>query len=319
VAPVWTDVVAAPDRRRTALVAALVALVAIAAGWLAAGPGGPGAPRTTLLANSDLQVAVPVAWTGARTAPRIPGLGAHGAVTAGPGGSGQTGVEANVITYHPPSLLSKAMGAAVAGRVPAPAAVRLGEGVEAYRYDRLRLDGFAGRVTVYAVPTTDSVATLACYAPTALARRFDATCATVAATLRPTSARPVPVGPSRAFAARVSRELAGLRDDAAAPQRRLARATRRRDQAKAAQDLARAYERVAGALDELPDRVVDGIAIARAAAAIGDTAGAYDQLATAARTGAQADCDRARGALGAARTQLSKARRTFARGGYETR
>jgi hypothetical protein len=211
------------------------------------------------------------------------------------------------------------MGSAVVGRVPAPAPVRLDDDVHAYRYDRLRLEGFAGRVTVYAVPTTDSVATLACFAPAALARRFDATCATVAATLKPTSAKPVAVGPSRAFAERVSRVLADLGGAAVVPQRRLDRAGRRREQARTARTLARAYKQAAGALDELPDRVVDGIAIAGVAGAIGDTAAAYDQLAAAARTGAQADYDRARRALRAARTQLSNARRTFARGGYETR
>jgi hypothetical protein len=266
-----------------------------------------------------VEVAVPAAWARPGAAPHIPGLSARGAVTAALAGAQGTGVTANLVTYDPPSLLSKAMRAAVVGRAPAPVAVRLDDGVEAYRYDRLRLEGVAERVTVYAVPTTDSVATLACFAPAALAPRFDATCATVAATLRPMSTKPVPVGPSRAFARRVSRVLADLRGAADAPERGLADATRRRDQAKAARRLARAYDRAAGVLDDLPDRTVDGIAIAGVATAIGDAASAYEGLATAARSGADADYDHARRELRAARTELVKARRTLARGGYETR
>ena len=109
------------------------------------------------------------------------------------------------------------------------------------------------------------------------------------------------VGPSPAFGDRVARVLADLRIDTAAPQRRLAQAVTARDQAAAARRLAHAYGDAAGVLDDLPDRVVDGIAIAGLSSGLSEAAGAYDQLAAAAGAGRQADYDRAKDALGAAR------------------
>ena len=266
-----------------------------------------------------MRVDVPRAWTRLPSAPAIPGVTHAGAVSAGPDASGRTGVEASVVTYHPPSLLAQDTLDAVEGRLPAPAAVRLGNGVQAYRYDGLRLAGRPGLVTIYAVPTTDWVATLACFAPSALAPRFAAACATVAATLRPAGARAVPVGPSPAFGDRVARVLADLRIDTAAPQRRLAQAVTARDQAAAARRLAHAYGDAAGVLDDLPDRVVDGIAIAGLSSGLSEAAGAYDQLAAAAGAGSRPDYDRAKDALGAARGAIRDGRLALARAGYGTR
>jgi len=303
---------------RTAAVAALTALAVIVAGWLAGGAGGrPAGP--VVLEGAGVSVAVPQAWTRLPSAPAITGVTHAGAVSAGPDASGRTGVEASVVTYHPPSLLAQDTLDAVEGRLPAPAAVRLGNGAQAYRYDGLRLAGRPGLVTIYAVPTTDWVATLACFAPSAVAPRFAAACATVAATLRPAGARAVPVGPSPAFGDRVARVLADLRIDTAAPQRRLAQAVTAGDQAAAARRLAHAYGDAAGVLDDLPNRVVDGIAIAGLSSGLSEAAGAYDQLAAAAGAGRQADYDRAKDALAAARGAIRDGRRALARAGYGTR
>ena len=148
---------------RTAAVAALTALAVIVAGWLAGGAGGrPAGP--VVLEGAGVRIAVPPAWTRLPSAPAIAGVTHAGAVSAGPDASGRTGVEASVVTYHPPSLLAQDTLDAVEGRLPAPAAVKLGNGLQAYRYDGLRLAGRPGLVTIYAVPTTDWVATLACFA-----------------------------------------------------------------------------------------------------------------------------------------------------------
>jgi Protein kinase domain len=304
--------------RPTAVVAAAV-VVAITGGWLVGGAGGHAAPRPVVLEGGGVRLAVAPSWTRLTSLPRVPGVTHAGALTAAPDRTGRTGVEANVVTYSPPSLLPPATLDAVQGRLHAPVAVRLAGGAQAYRYDRLRVAGVPGRVTIYAVPTTDWVATLACFAPPALAGRFASDCTTVAATFRPTGARPVPVGPSPAFGERVARTLDGVRREATALQRRLAGATTAAAQATAARRLAHAYGDAAGVLDDLPDRVVDGIAIAGVSSGFTAAAAAYDQLADAARSGVPAGYDRARTALSAARDEIRKGRRALARAGYETR
>jgi len=315
IGPRLADVRVAP---RAAAVAALTAIAVIVAGWLAGGAGGrPAGP--VVLEGAGVRVAVPQAWTRLPSAPAISGVTHAGAVSAGPDASGRMGVEASVVTYHPPSLLARDTLDAVEGRLPAPAAVRLADGVQAFRYDGLRLAGRPGLVTIYAVPTTDWVATLACFAPSALAPRFATACATVAATLRPTGARAVTVGPSPAFGDRVARVLAGLRVDTAVPQHRLAGAATARDQVAAARRLAHAYGDAAGVLDDLPERVVDGIAIAGLSSGLSEAAGAYEQLAAAADAGRPADYDHAKDALDAARGAIRDGRRTLARAGYGTR
>ena len=92
-----------------------------------------------------------------------------------------------------------------------------------------------------------------------------------------------------------------------------------RDQAAAARRLAHAYGDAAGVLDDLPDRVVDGIAIAGLSSGLSEAAGAYDQLAAAAGAGSRADYDRAKDALGAARGAIRDGRLALARAGYGTR
>jgi hypothetical protein len=249
----------------------------------------------------------------------VPGLARTGAVLAAPDPSGRAGLQANLVAYSPPSLLSKNMRAAVRGRVPAPVPVTLGDGVQAFRYDRLRLAGYTGVVTVYAVPTTDWVTTLACYAPPGLARGIEPACATAAASLRPTTSRPESVGPSAAFADSVSRTLATLQSQVAGARRALARADAPGDQAKAADRFADAYREAAGTLSDLPDRVVDGAAVAPLVEATSATSDAYVKLAGAARLKSLPEYERATRGLAATRAQLQQARRTFARGGYETR
>jgi serine/threonine protein kinase len=320
----WTEALVGLAEHRPILapaLAVLAAITAIAAGWVAGSAGGSAAARPSLAENDGLRLTIPAGWQRlpVGSAPRLPGLARTGAVIAGPDATGRTGIEANLVSYAPPSLLSRRMGTAVQGRLPAPVAVTLGGGVQAYRYDRLHLVGHSGVVTVYAVPTTDWVATLACFAPPGGDRDIESACAGVAATLRPTTSRPVPVGPSATFGDQVANALTALRAATTAPGRALVHAVDARDQAKAASRLARAYGEAATTLENLPDRVVDGAAIAGLAAGMSTTANAYDGLASAARAGSLDDYERARRALTGARSRLREARRTFARGGYETR
>ena len=97
--------------------------------------------------------------------------------------------------------------------------------MQAYRYDNLKPNGFDRTVTVYAAPTSAGVATLACLAPAADAESFGATCDEIANTLELSSGEPMPVGPSKDYAATVEQDA---RPRSARRTRRARRSSRRR-------------------------------------------------------------------------------------------
>ena len=77
----------------------------------------------------------------------------------------------------------------------------LADGDQALHYKNVKLGDKTG--AVFAVPTTEGVATLACIAP-------DETCETIASSLQITEGKPFPVGPSKAYSADVERTLGRL-------------------------------------------------------------------------------------------------------------
>jgi hypothetical protein len=318
----WTDRPARTARWRVAATLAVAAVVAAAAGLLLAGSGGsavPAARASTVLGNSGLEVRAPTSWQRVDLAPGASRLGLTEARGAAADRARTLGIEAGLAEYTSRSPLTRGAVRAVTGRIPAPVAVRLGGDVQAYRYDRLRLTGDRGLVTIYAVPTTNWVLTLGCFAPASQAARLDAVCGSVAATLRPTSGRPVPVGPSADYARGIADALAPLKAGAGRTEATLGRATSASAQAEAATRLARLHEQAAEALQLVPGRVLDGLVIEPLVGAARDAAKAYRRLAAAARAGAPADYDSARRAIRAARGSLDDARRGLARGGYEVR
>jgi hypothetical protein len=178
-------------RRRIALAGAGAGVATIAVvGVLLAGGGGssdnsapkaqPGALRT-----GDLALNVPTSWR-ERAVPAIPGLPTRDAITAGgPGG-------AYVVAEHlagraDPTLLPAKLRTALVGPKPKPETVDVA-GTRAYRYDGLRARGVDGRASVYAVLTSDGVATIVC------GSTVSAQCDGIADTLTLASANALPVG-----------------------------------------------------------------------------------------------------------------------------
>ena len=86
--------------------------------------------------------------------------------------------------------------------MPDRTAVKLGpDGLQAYRYEGLKPAGTDRQMTVYASPTSEGVATVACLAPPADAAAFKgATARAIANTLQVSEGKPFPVGPDPAFA-----------------------------------------------------------------------------------------------------------------------
>ena len=100
-----------------------------------------------------------------------------------------------------PTLLPLAVPADARRVAAEPDAVELGDGLQAYRYDGLKPNGFDRAVTVYAAPTSTGVATLACLAPPDDADAFASTCDQMANTLH----RPATASRSRSARARPTR------------------------------------------------------------------------------------------------------------------
>ena len=298
-----------PHKRRSRfpLIVIGVVLVAAVAGFLLAGSGGEeaaGEPATA--ENGAMRLQVPAGWTRATTLPAVPGLTLDGATgyTAPDGGAvmfGTVADDADNSTLLPSGLL-EAAGGVPEQRTP----VALGpDNLQAYRYSDVEVEGLDQPLTVYAVPTSEGVATVACLPGSA-------TCEGAANTLELTAGEPLPVGPSGQYARAVEDALGDLSSSAA-----LRRAKTPRAQAAAARDLQAAYRRAAQALGGQQVNPADARANARLVAALAGVAKAYGQAASAAADGSKPRYQRAGKAVTTAQRDLDGALEGLRAAGYE--
>jgi serine/threonine protein kinase len=270
-----------------ALVVAAVAGIAVAAGLLlgkpddSTPPPAPSAPSlSSSAANDAVALSFPATWSRADRAPAIDGLDLARpvAVTAGARGAG---VVAGRTTATGPTLLPAAFVRQLPGR-PAAERVRLGE-LQALRYRDLRPNGSATALTVFAVPTTRGVATVACHTPAAAAAAFRADCERVAASLKLSGAKPYGLGPQEPYARGVDRALTALAAARGRDRRALASARTQGGQAKLAGALARDHDRAGTALARLAVSPADARAHAALVAAVRRSRDGYARMARAAR------------------------------------
>jgi len=274
--------------------------------------------------GADLAVAVPPGWSRVARAADL-GLPLSGAVAVAPGGrpSGPTvafgvmrGATAENATLLPAAVV-RATGRP-AGTPPPRTAVRLpAHGLQAWRYRDLSAASGERTLTVYAVPTTDGVATVACAAPPAEAAGFAQTCDRVAATLRLRSARAYPVGPSRTYAATLNATIGGLQQAVGGDEADLAAAKTLSGQAGAARVLAIDYQAAAAQLAGLDlspaDRGVDRGLVG----ALRRVARAYRAAAAAATAATPARYQAASADVAAAKGRLNLALAGVRAAGYE--
>jgi len=172
-------------------------------------------------------------------------------------------------------------------------------------------------VTVYAVPTSAGVATIACTAPTAAQAAVATDCAQVAATLRVIGARAFPLGPSADYARRLSATFAKLRSAVATPTTRLRTAGTRAEQADAGRQLAAAYATAAaGAAAGPAVSPRDGDANAAVVASLRQLADAYTGVARAAGAGNSGAYRRAQRQVAAGASSLRRATAGLSALGY---
>jgi hypothetical protein len=203
-----------------------------------------------------------------------------------------------------------------AGTIPSRTAVRLPQQrLEAWRYRDLRPAG--GRaLTVYAVPTTDGVATVACAASPEQAGAFAKQCDAVAGTLELLSARPYPVGPSQTYANALNAATAKLQQTTNAQEARLQAARTLAAQAAAARTLASAYDTAAAQLAVLDLSPADRGANQQLVTALRRLAKAYRSAARAATAGNAGVYRKASAAIPDAKARVTSALAAVQAAGY---
>jgi serine/threonine protein kinase len=263
---------------------AVLAAAAIAAGFLLGRSGEEEPAPAGLRAASagGIELRHPAGWRVREGAPRVGGVrfedplvleGAGGRLTAGP-----------VRGAAAPSLLPPSIAGGADRAAPRREIVRLGE-VQAYRYDRLRLDGSRTPATVFAAATSAGTVLLACQPGSAAGDGFADECAAIAATLRLSRGEAYALAPDDAFAGALSSAFDRLRTDADAAAESLRSADAPVAQAAAARRLAASYAAAAGKLREArPPEVARG-AHRGLVTALSKLAGGYRRAAAAAADG----------------------------------
>ena len=317
------------ERRSLAFPIALVAglIVAVVAGFALGGGGGdetppPETPSEPVAAESgSLAMQMPAGYAALDEVPELSGLALEDAAAYAPGG--RAGGRAIVFGQSPakdstllPLAFRNAAGLDPA-EVPERTAVALGDGLQAYRYEGLEVEGEDRVATAYASPTTEGVATVACLAPPADAGAFKGACEAAANTLQLTSGEPFKVGADAAYAKLLGATFGRLDADVAKGRRALGRSGATfRAQAAAARDIQAAYAGAARKLraaDTSPADVAINDALAKR---LTDVSAAWKKAASEAAAKDTAGFARSEAAIKAAQRALAQTVKGLEVGGY---
>jgi serine/threonine protein kinase len=290
---------------------------------LVAGGGGGGSDSTTpppsnptprvAASSGGMSLKVPTGWSAPADIPAVPGLKSPTALAGAGGGTVEFG-KADDSAANSTLLSTDLLTAAGVKERGTP--VELGEGVQAYRYPNLKLGG--GRTaTVYAVPTSNGVATLACVPAKSGEDAFAPTCDAIATTFRVQDGKPFAVGPSKDYAGTLSSALGKLDQQRSSAQSAVGKAKTRKQQAAATNRLAAAYSGAAKTLGGLDLSPADVLANTTLVDALRATGAAYKQAAKEALSKNKAGYKREGGKAAAAQTEVAKAIAGLSAAGYD--
>jgi predicted Ser/Thr protein kinase len=304
--------------RRTALLAALGALAALA-GFLAAGAGNGddagGTFRNSASAGS-VELAFPDGWKRVAERPSVPGVRFKDALVLAQESQPRARLAAGQVAASGPALLPLGLARRLPGQGPAGHPVRLGR-LQALSYQGLEPSGAAGELQLYAVPTSGGVATIACTAPAgAEDGAFRRDCERIATTLRLIGAKPYPLGPRPEYARSLRRTLATLDRERRSETARMQSATTPDELASAVASLAGDYRRAGKAVLGAEASPRDASANRALAAAVERTGTAYAAAAEAARAKDAAAYSAAQRRVSRSGQQLQAALNAFERLGY---
>jgi hypothetical protein len=229
-------------------------LVPAVIGFLIASGGGDNASSlqtpTAPASNKSAELLFPPDWKRLGSAPTTPGVKLEEPIAYAPAdGDGSQSVTfgrvtegANNFTLLSPDFLAAAGFDAT--KVPKPKTVKLSRGgVQAYEYENLPVKG-AGKLTLFAVPTSAGVATVVCSVPAP-------DCEAIANTLKLREGEALPVGPSKAFAEAVSKALASVGKASQTGRSQLRSAKTNKSQAPVANKVSAAYGDAAKSLEQV--------------------------------------------------------------------
>jgi serine/threonine protein kinase len=309
-------------------------VAAIVVGVLLGGGGGGGSddgggeapnPSTpvTAVEGGALQVKVPAGYAPLASVPAIAGLElADGAAFAPGGTDGGRAVAIGRAVAPDSTLLPPTFRGAVGletGEVPDRTAVRLGpDDLEAYRYEGLQPTDADRQLTVYASPTSEGVATVACLAPPADAAAFKGECEAIADTLQVSAGRPFGVGADPAYAKTLGQTFGRLEGQVEKGRGALTRDKATfRGQAAAARDIQAAYTAAAKRLRTAEISPADQAINAVLVRGLRRSAAAWKQAERAAARKDKRGFARSEAAIKRARRELSQSFAQLEQLGYE--
>ena len=295
----------APNRRYVPVLIAAAVLALVAGLLLGGGSSGSGAAFTDSASAGYVELSFPGGWQRLGSAPTVTGLtfsqplalstgSAAGASSTYSASSSQR-LLAGEVGATGPSLLPAAFTAALNGPLPHAEPVRLGT-LEAYRYSGLSVHGLASPLTLYTVPTTGGVVTIACLGTSAAGSGSQ--CAQIAATLKLNGTTAFGLAPSKQYASALGSAFATLNSAVNTGSARLRTASSAAAQATAAAQLATAYTTASRALGRLSVSPAVQSLNANLAASLAALSRDYAALAAAARAGNEAAYARAQRAIG---------------------
>ncbi len=313
----------APNRRYVPVLIAAAVLALVAGLLLGGGSSGSGAAFTDSASAGHVELSFPSGWQRLGSAPTVTGLTfsqplalSTGSAAGGSSTSSASSSQrllAGEVGATGPSLLPAAFTAALKGTLPHPQPVRLGT-LEAYRYSGLSVHGLASPLTLYTVPTTGGVVTIACLGSSAAAS--GAQCAQIAATLKLNGTTAFGLAPSQRYASALGSTFGTLNSAVNTGTARLRAASSAASQAAAAQQLATAYTTASRALGRLSVSPAVQSINANLAASLAALSRDYAALAAAARAGNEAAYAKAQRAIGSDGARTTSALTALRQAGY---
>jgi tRNA A-37 threonylcarbamoyl transferase component Bud32 len=293
-APAAPEVVAPAPRprragRRVSLFTAgsallLLLLFGIGVGAGAATQEDPPTEPPTAARAGGLELQAPPGWSAHSVRrPRIAGLGLERPVELRLGDGSEMAFAAGISAVRGPTLLPSAYRDQPAA-APSRRERRALGSLQAYRYSGLATPGTALSITVFVVPTSVGVATLACgFADREELSEVTEICGRVASTLRITGGKAYALGPSPVFARALRKRIDRLIDRRIKGERAMENARDGEGQAVAAEGVAAAFGRAAAELASL--RITPESAWGRRAvvSALGANRRRYEDVAAASR------------------------------------
>ncbi len=314
-----------PVAKAVLILFALFFVAAAALGGHSSPPSGSSgvavATPASTVTGRDMALQVPRGWSRLRRAPDV-GLPLSHATGVAPRRGGAVlafglvkGRTASNSSLLPAAFLGSTGQAS--GGVPPRKAVRLpAHNLQAWRYANLQPLGADRALTVYTVPTSAGVATVACAAPPDQREAFTAQCDAIAATLQLRSATPYPIGPSNAYASSLNGTIGSLQQETTPAEQSLVGSQTLAGQAAAARSLAGAYAAAAAQLGGLNLSPADTSANARLVSALRAAARAYRKAAHAATAGNPDAYRAASAAIPAAKARVNSALAGVRAAGY---